>query len=166
MAGLPAWAIGVIELGAWLAAAVCERVISQVDARQRAPAALPEPVVQRAAAPPAPPVVASTPRPAPQPNPAPDPLAESVRPPAPAPPPPAPPEPPPPPAPRPTAPRPTGGRWNMQMLEQLARRHAPGDEELQYLLVYLRDYTDADGLLPASFDSLVRESFGSLLDRA
>jgi hypothetical protein len=37
------------------------------------------------------------------------------------------------------------------------------DEEWNYLLVYLREFAAADGVLPIDFDSLVRESFGELV---
>ena len=43
---------------------------------------------------------------------------------------------------------------------------APDNDELVYLTVSLRDFADANGLLPAGFDPLVRESFGSLLPLA
>jgi hypothetical protein len=43
------------------------------------------------------------------------------------------------------------------------REHASENEELAYLLVYLREFANADGLLPLEFDSLVRESFGDHL---
>jgi hypothetical protein len=57
-------------------------------------------------------------------------------------------------------------RWNLWELERLARD--PGLEpmrelELSALLVHLRDYAGADGMLPTEFDPLVRESFGDLL---
>ncbi len=57
-------------------------------------------------------------------------------------------------------------RWNLWELEKLARDRAldPMRElELSALLVHLRDYAAADGLLPTEFDPLVRESFGDLL---
>jgi hypothetical protein len=57
--------------------------------------------------------------------------------------------------------------WNLWDLERLARERegedAERDEERTLLLVYLREFANADGLLPTSFDSLVRESFGELL---
>jgi hypothetical protein len=40
---------------------------------------------------------------------------------------------------------------------------APENEELVSLLVYLRDFADAKGLLPVGFDALVREAFSELL---
>jgi hypothetical protein len=52
-------------------------------------------------------------------------------------------------------------RWNVRELERVARRH--DDDELEYLLVYLREFADADGLLPLDFDPLVRDSFGAAM---
>lgn len=73
----------------------------------------------------------------------------------------------PPPAPSPPpAPAATGTKWNVWTLDQLVRDKAPDNDELVYLVVSLRDFADANGLLPAGFDPLVRESFGSLLPRA
>lgn len=58
-------------------------------------------------------------------------------------------------------------RWNVWDLERVAREHAGGDptadEERTFLLMYLRDFAGADGLLPADFDDLVRQSFGGLV---
>jgi hypothetical protein len=58
-------------------------------------------------------------------------------------------------------------QWNVWDLEQLAREHAGGDpiadEERTFLLMYLRDFAGPDGLLPADFDALVRQSFGGLV---
>jgi hypothetical protein len=57
--------------------------------------------------------------------------------------------------------------WNVWELERLARDRAGADpvhdEELGFLLVYLREFATPDGLLPADFDGLVRESFGDLV---
>jgi hypothetical protein len=57
--------------------------------------------------------------------------------------------------------------WNLWDLERLAReragRDALRDEERSFVLMYLREYANADGLLPADFDGIVRESFGDLL---
>jgi hypothetical protein len=57
--------------------------------------------------------------------------------------------------------------WNLWELERAARRHAGGDiardEERSYLLIYLREFAGADGILPADFDGLVRDAFGDLL---
>jgi len=58
-------------------------------------------------------------------------------------------------------------QWNIWDLEQLARTHTSGDpiadEERTFLLLYLRDFAGADGLLPVDFDDLVRQSFGALV---
>jgi hypothetical protein len=58
--------------------------------------------------------------------------------------------------------------WNVWELERLARgeaRRAPERaDELQFLLVSLRQFAEPGGLLPTEFDGLVRESFGGLLD--
>jgi hypothetical protein len=58
--------------------------------------------------------------------------------------------------------------WNLWELERIAREQsgtdALRDEERSFLLMYLREFADADGVLPTSFDSIVRESFGDVLD--
>ena len=58
-------------------------------------------------------------------------------------------------------------RWNVRDLERVAREHAGGnpvaDEERTFLLMYLRDFAGADGLLPVDFDDLIRQSFGGLV---
>jgi hypothetical protein len=57
--------------------------------------------------------------------------------------------------------------WNLWDLERLTREHSGGDafrnEERAYLLVYLREFANPDGVLPVDFDGLVRESFGELV---
>jgi hypothetical protein len=57
--------------------------------------------------------------------------------------------------------------WNLWDLERAVRdaagEDAERDEERSFLLMYLRDYAGPDGSLPASFDPLVRDSFGDLL---
>jgi hypothetical protein len=57
--------------------------------------------------------------------------------------------------------------WNLWELERAARDSAGADvvqdEERNYLLMYLRDFANADGDLPRDFDPLVRESFGELI---
>jgi hypothetical protein len=59
-------------------------------------------------------------------------------------------------------------RWNLWELERIAREQSGGDairdEERSFLLMYLRDFADADGVLPTSFDGVVREAFGDVLD--
>jgi outer membrane biosynthesis protein TonB len=60
--------------------------------------------------------------------------------------------------------------WNLWDLERLAREQsgadAVRDEERAYLLMYLREFASTDGILPADFDGVVRESFGDVLDAA
>jgi hypothetical protein len=59
-------------------------------------------------------------------------------------------------------------RWNIWELERIAREQggadAARDEERSFILMYLREFADADGVLPTSFDGIVRESFGDVLD--
>jgi hypothetical protein len=52
--------------------------------------------------------------------------------------------------------------WNVRALERLAREH-PDSEHLRFMIVWLRQFADPAGELPADFDSLVRESFGDLI---
>jgi hypothetical protein len=82
------------------------------------------------------------------------------------------PEPEPAPAPAPSTVVPIGvgagpRQWNLWDLERLTREHSGPDplqdEERQYLLMYLREFADANGLLPIDFDALVRDSFGELV---
>jgi outer membrane biosynthesis protein TonB len=58
-------------------------------------------------------------------------------------------------------------RWNLWDLERLARAgegaDSARDEERTVLLMQLRQFAGADGMLPESFDPLVRESFGELI---
>jgi hypothetical protein len=58
-------------------------------------------------------------------------------------------------------------RWNLWDLERLTRersgRDAARDEERSFLLMYMREFAGPDGLLPADFDRLVRDSFGELV---
>ena len=57
--------------------------------------------------------------------------------------------------------------WNIWELDRLARedegRDLGRDQELAFLLLELRQFANADGQLPVSFDAVVRESFGELL---
>jgi hypothetical protein len=57
-------------------------------------------------------------------------------------------------------------QWNLWDLERL-RREAGADparaDERSFVLLHLREFADADGALPATFDSLVRETFGDLV---
>lgn len=61
-------------------------------------------------------------------------------------------------------------RWNVWELERLMRGRADTDpvrdEELGFLLVYLREFALPDGSLPEEFDDLVRESFGDVVGAA
>jgi hypothetical protein len=58
------------------------------------------------------------------------------------------------------------GGWNIWQLERTMQARGQRDDERDYerslLLVYLREFADADGQLPPEFDELVRESFGDL----
>ena len=60
--------------------------------------------------------------------------------------------------------------WNLWELERIARAQSRRDperfEEWSYLFLHLRRYANADGMLPAEFDGLVRDSFGGLLEPA
>jgi len=162
VADLPPWMIALVEFAAWALIAVCERSLSgpwpkpaEITADERAPAT--EPVSREAAAAVADPPAPAAPAPAeappvvpPPPPPEPEPVRAArshVQ------------------APRPAAPAEpaTSTRWNVWTLEQVVQERAPENEELAFLIVYLRDFADTDGLLPAGFDSLVRESFGELL---
>lgn len=67
---------------------------------------------------------------------------------------------------QPTPPASRETQWNIWTLEEVVRDNAPGNDELVYLTVSLREFADANGLLPVGFDPLVRESFGSLLPLA
>ncbi len=59
-------------------------------------------------------------------------------------------------------------RWNLWELERIAREQSGADairdEERSFLLMYLREFADPDGVLPTSFDGVVREAFGDVLD--
>jgi hypothetical protein len=60
--------------------------------------------------------------------------------------------------------------WNLWDLERIARAQSRRDperfEEWSYLILHLRRFANADGMLPAEFDGLVRDSFGGLLEPA
>lgn len=81
--------------------------------------------------------------------------------------------PPPPPAAVPPAPasplvlEPAPGRWSLPALEQAMALHAedPAAEEWAAYVLFLRDHVDARGVLPVSFDALVLDVFGSLIER-
>jgi hypothetical protein len=57
--------------------------------------------------------------------------------------------------------------WNIWELERMAKSgegiDAERDEERTLLLVQLRQFANADGALPPSFDPVVRETFGELI---
>jgi len=53
--------------------------------------------------------------------------------------------------------------WNVWELERLARDGEARDEEVAFLLLELRQFANAHGQLPLSFDPVIRESFGELL---
>jgi hypothetical protein len=139
------------------------RRAAELAAREREPAPpAPEPPPPAAAPPPEPePVTLPTFPPTPE-------LAPQVAPPPPPPPPPAPdPEPQPePPAPAPVA-ADAPGRWNVLALDRLVeqRGHEFPDrvEEWTSYLYSLRAYAGPDGSLPASFDTLIEETFGDLI---
>ena len=91
----------------------------------------------------------------------------------------APPEPPPPverpraPVPEPPrappSPRPPAREWNIWELERRAREQAGNplrDEEWAALFMHLRQFANADGVLPTQFDDLIRESFSELIQAA
>lgn len=108
----------------------------------------PEPVAAQPVAPP--------PEPQPEPEPEPEPAAPE-------------PEPTPEPEPAPLAPAPAAEipseprRWSIWDLERALREGTGASEEAEFMLLYLRDFADAEGLLPLDFDALVRESFGDAL---
>jgi hypothetical protein len=184
-------AVAAVVFGAWLAIAVFEIVAARGRATETAPSSpgadvdaeaeaearfepaeslppIPPPAPSPAAVLPAagmstvaePPAAQDTPPPppAPAPQPAPAPVFEAPvleRPSAGT------------PAPSRPPPRADGGRWNLWELERLARdqagRDAVRDEERSFLLMYLREFADAEGHLPPEFDGLVRDSFGDLV---
>jgi hypothetical protein len=53
--------------------------------------------------------------------------------------------------------------WNVWELERIARYGEARDEEVAFLLLELRQFANAHGQLPVSFDPVIRESFGELL---
>jgi hypothetical protein len=59
------------------------------------------------------------------------------------------------------------GGWTMQDLDRAVTQHADAYpervEEWRYYLHFLREHTDVDGRLPATFDLLVDETFGDIL---
>lgn len=59
-------------------------------------------------------------------------------------------------------------QWNLDLLEHLAAKHGSRfpetAEEWSLYLVYLRDFAGLDRMLPESFDGLVLEVFGDLIE--
>jgi hypothetical protein len=151
--------------GTWLLVALAEWLLSLRE-RERPIGARHVPGTELVATdmPPPAPVVAEPepgPEPAPEsesaPEPEPEPEPESV---------------PPPPAaePEPVVQLPPQGEpreWNLWELERVTREAAGADvtrdEERSFLLMYLREFADPDGMLPVTFDPLVRETFGDVL---
>jgi hypothetical protein len=134
-------------VGTWILIALAEWLLSRRE-RER-------PIVLSPPAPVAPvPAANAEPEPAPEPEPQPEPQ----------------PEPEPPPTEEPVAPLPVGPEpreWNVWELERVTREAAGADvardEERSFLLMYLREFADPDGMLPVTFDPLVRETFGDVL---
>ena len=65
--------------------------------------------------------------------------------------------------------RPLAREWNIWELERMARAQAGDparDQEWAALFMHLREFANADGVLPAQFDDLVRESFSRLIQAA
>jgi outer membrane biosynthesis protein TonB len=179
VAGLKWWLIALIELAAWAAVTLAERSLWQATQgsrdvarparapRARTPEApkdeieavrIVEPEKPKPAKPASIPVPVAAASNASEPEPEPVVAAPAA---------------PPPPAPRTAEPKPepvraaavaqrTPDRWNVWYLERIAREH-PEAEELEFITASLREFADADGQLPETFDSLVRESFGDLL---
>lgn len=60
------------------------------------------------------------------------------------------------------------GRWNLRALEaaMAAQPNHPQAEEWAAYALFLRDHVDEDGLLPYSFDDLVLDVYGDLIQRA
>jgi hypothetical protein len=60
------------------------------------------------------------------------------------------------------------GSWNLEALEHVVRAQENPDparyEEWTTYLYFLRDHADSDGTLPATFDSLVGDVFGDLIE--
>jgi hypothetical protein len=60
------------------------------------------------------------------------------------------------------------GGWTMQELDRAVTQHADAYpdrvEEWRYYLHFLREHTGVDGRLPPTFDGLVAETFGEILD--
>ena len=59
------------------------------------------------------------------------------------------------------------GGWTIQALDRAVSQHAEAHpervEEWRYYLHFLREHADVDGRLPATFDTLVEETFGEVV---
>jgi hypothetical protein len=70
----------------------------------------------------------------------------------------------------PAAPPVPAGGWNLNRIERLVEQQADAHptrvQEWRYYLLYLREFAEIGGALPRSFDWLVWEAFGDLLQRA
>jgi type IV secretory pathway VirB10-like protein len=156
---LDGWVIGAAVFVVWIAVAVLEYSLAQqrdprrtrapaTAEREPEPAAEPEPAEREPEPEPEPqpepvrivPRVVVEPEPEPEPAPEPEPEPEPV-------------------ATVPEEPR----QWNLWEIEAALRAAGHGNEEREFLLMYLREYADPGGLLPVDFDGLVRESFGDVL---
>jgi hypothetical protein len=74
-----------------------------------------------------------------------------------------------PPLPEPVRASPPAREWNIWDLERRARQQAGDplrDEKWAALFLHLRQFANADGVLPMQFDDLVRESFSELIQAA
>ncbi|HVU79404.1 MAG TPA: hypothetical protein VHC67_17655 [Gaiellaceae bacterium] len=169
---LDAWAIAATVAVVWLLAALVEYSLAHQRRRGKRPA--PERAEPAAQAPEAAPVLPAAPEPQPEPlasegvrvirrdepvvaveaPPEPEPVPEPV--------PEAEPEPEPEPEPVAAVP-PEPRQWNIWDLERALKEGSGASEDAGFLLLYLRDFADAEGLLPLDFDGLVRESFGDAL---
>lgn len=141
-------------VGTWILIAIAEWLLSRRERERPVVLAPPAPVVPVPAADPEPEPAQEYASPA-EPEPEPEPPE---------------PEPEPPPASEPVALLPVGPEpreWNLWELERVTREAAGADvardEERSFLLMYLREFADPDGMLPVTFDPLVRETFGDVL---
>jgi hypothetical protein len=142
-------------VGTWILIALAEWLLSRRERERPVVLSPPAPVV---------PLPASEPELEPAPEPELEPGPEPEPPPEPE------PEPEPPPAAEPVVPLPVRSQpreWNLWELERVTREAAGADaardEERSFLLMYLREFADPDGMLPVTFDQLVRETFGDVL---
>jgi O-antigen ligase len=59
-----------------------------------------------------------------------------------------------------------GGRWHIATLERLNETFGAADPDRGYYVYYLADFADENGYLDGTFDSLVWDVFGELIERA